>query len=387
MNASKSKLIPLVKGLIIACLILLPLFVILTHHYKTAFAETTPDTTVSVTVDNLNVRTSGSSTSPILFVAHKYNQFKVLQVNGDWDQIALNSNQTGWINNHYTEVVHTNSLSSVQAKVKGLNVHEQADLSSTIISHIAPGHSYKILAVKGDLLQIQVPEGKGWVTSRLVTETQSAGTQLEKSPSAPTSVQAKGSDPLSVQTTGQMSPSLQGKTIVLDAGHGGKDKGTTSRLGTTEKELTLGTALKVEQKLEAAGAKVIMTRTEDTYPSLQDRVDVAEHSQADAFISLHYNSSPFPFIKGLTSFYYNKAKDQSLASDLLDEVSQSTGLGSRGSRFDNLYVLRNNSQPSTLIELGFVSNKNEDQQVETTTYQEHVADGIYQGLLDYFSAN
>jgi N-acetylmuramoyl-L-alanine amidase len=380
MIASKLKKIRLFKVLLIACLISLPLFVILTHHYKTAFAETTPQLTVSVTVENLNVRTAASATSQILSVVHKNDQFKVLQVSGDWDQIVLNGNQTGWINNHYIETSkNTSSMSLFEAKVKGLNVHEQADLSSTIMSHISPGRSYKVLAIKGELLQIEVPDGKGWVTSRLVSETHVSGSRSEK-----TSDQA--SNQLTVQAFGETSPSLQGKTIVLDAGHGGKDNGTTSRMGTPEKDLTLGTAIKVEQKLESAGAKVIMTRTEDTYSTLQNRVDVAEQSKADAFICFHYNSSPLPFIKGLTSFYYNKSKDQALASDILNEVSTTTGLKNRGARFGNLYVLRNNTQPSTLIELGFVSNTSEDQTVETTTYQEQVADAVYQGLLDYFSS-
>lgn len=380
MNASKSKHSRLLKGLIITCLVLLPLFVILTHHYKTAFAETAPELTVQVSVDNLNVRASSSVESPIVTVIHKYTQFKVLQVSGDWDQITLNPTQTGWVNNHYVEVVHHEAAYYIQAKVKGLNVHAEADLSSTIIFHIAPGHSYKILAVKGDLLQVQVPEGKGWVTSRLVTETTPSSGASETQSALSTT-----SHSLTVQATGTVTPSLKGKVIVLDAGHGGKDRGTASRMGTPEKELTLGTALKVEQKLETAGAKVIMTREGDDYPTLQDRVDDATQSKADAFISFHYNSSPFPFIKGLTGFYYNSSRDQALATDVLKAVSQSTGLSNRGARFDNLYVLRNNTQPSTLIELGFLSNKNEDQTVETTAYQSQVADGVYQGLLDYFS--
>ena len=74
-----------------------------------------------------------------------------------------------------------------------------------------------------------------------------------------------------------------------------------------------------------------------------------------------------------------------LASDIINEVVKTTGLNNDGTRFDDLSVLRNNSQPSTLIELGFLSNQHDDSIVESSAYRDNVAQDVYLGLLDYFS--
>jgi N-acetylmuramoyl-L-alanine amidase len=84
---------------------------------------------------------------------------------------------------------------------------------------------------------------------------------------------------------------------MLDLSHGGKDDGTTSIVGTHEKPLTLPKIQAVEQKLENAGANVIMTRTDDTYIPLQQHEDISNQNHADAFISFHYNLSDEPFVK------------------------------------------------------------------------------------------
>ena len=90
--------------------------------------------------------------------------------------------------------------------------------------------------------------------------------------------------------------------------------------------MTLATAKVVEQKLENAGANVIMTRTNDTYISLQHRAELSNHNHADAFISFHYNWINDPLVNGLTDFYYQTSKDNPLASAILNEVSKTTGL-------------------------------------------------------------
>jgi N-acetylmuramoyl-L-alanine amidase len=148
----------------------------------------------------------------------------------------------------------------------------------------------------------------------------------------------------------------------------------------------LATVQAVANKLESTGANVILTRTDDTYISLKQRADLSNQNNTDAFISIHYNWSNNPEINGLTDFYYTQSKDSSLASDLLNEVVKTTGLNSIGTKFDDLYVLRNNSKPSALIELGFLSNRQDEIAAENPSYNNLVAQGVYLGLLDYFSA-
>ncbi len=173
---------------------------------------------------------------------------------------------------------------------------------------------------------------------------------------------------------------------MLDPGHGGKDAGTTSRFtGTHEKTLNLATAAKVEQRLERAGALVIMTRTTDIFIPLEDRAAVSNENHADAFISFHYNWSDDPEAKGISDFYYQAARDHLLAANILNEVAKSTGLEDNGSGWNNLSVLRNNTQPSILLELGFLSNQTDDATVENSGFPDQVAQGVYRGLFNYFS--
>ncbi|XJZ27275.1 N-acetylmuramoyl-L-alanine amidase [Bacillota bacterium Lsc_1132] len=178
---------------------------------------------------------------------------------------------------------------------------------------------------------------------------------------------------------------LEGRTVVLDPGHGGIDVGTTSIAGTYEKTLTLKTVKVVEQKLKNAGANVILTRSDDAYVPLEQRANLSNENKADAFISFHYNWLDDSSVNGVTDFYDQKSRDRRLAENILTEVVKTTGLKNAGTRFEDLNVLRNNSQPSTLIELGFLSNQQEDATVENPAYPDQVAQGIYQGLLKYFS--
>lgn len=179
---------------------------------------------------------------------------------------------------------------------------------------------------------------------------------------------------------------LEGKTIVIDPGHGGKDEGTTGIHGVDEKVLTLKTALVVAKKLKAAGANVVLTRQTDTFLTLSKRVTIAEQNHADAFISMHYNFSiDSSAIHGMSGFFYHRAKDYPLAKSILDAVTKETGFKNRGVRYNDLHVLRENSRPATLIELGFLSNKIDDRVVKQSSYRDQVAQGVYKGLLTYFN--
>ncbi|MDQ0201872.1 N-acetylmuramoyl-L-alanine amidase [Neobacillus ginsengisoli] len=303
-------------------------------------------------------------------------------------QIKLSSTQAGWVLNvnikqarvkfktkTHKRVTPTENLEATVG-VNGLNVREQPSLSSSVVGKLNLGTKVTVNDEQSGWAKVKSSSGiQGWVYTNYISKDEASNnnTQPVTGPTISTD---------SIQNTQEP---LKGKTIVLDPGHGGSDDGTTSIVGTYEKTLTIATAKIVDQKLENAGAKVIMTRTNDTYVPLQQRADVSNKNHADAFISFHYNWINDPLINGLTDFYYQKSKDYLLASDILNEVVKTTGLNNDGTRFDDLDVLRNNSQPCTLIELGFLSNKQDDSVVESSTYHDNVAQGVYLGLLDYFS--
>ncbi|WP_308637971.1 N-acetylmuramoyl-L-alanine amidase [Paenibacillus silvisoli] len=177
---------------------------------------------------------------------------------------------------------------------------------------------------------------------------------------------------------------LRGKVIVVDAGHGGNDPGM---IGTTydtkEKDLTLSTASYLKQELQRLGATVIMTRTTDRKPELSERVRVSESADADAFVSIHYNSSEKQ-TSGTLTFFYSEKKDRPLAQAVEAELAESGGLRSNGVSFGDLYVLRENDTVATLVELGFLSNRKDEGTVRGSAYQKKAAAAIARGLANYF---
>ncbi len=240
-----------------------------------------------------------------------------------------------------------------------LNVRNIPSLSGQVVDQLKYGTKVTVEMAQSGWTKVVSSSGvQGWVYGNYL------------SPNAPISKQEP----------------LIGKTIVLDPGHGGKDGGTTSISGTPEKMISLAAAKLVGQKLENAGANVIMTRTNDTYIPLGKRANLSNRNHADAFISFHCNWSDDRSVNGVTDFYYQKARDNILARDIVNEVSKMTGLTNDGSKFDDLEVLRNNRQPSTLIELGFLSNKQDDAAAESDSFYDQVAQGVYKGLLDYFQS-
>jgi N-acetylmuramoyl-L-alanine amidase len=394
----------LIKVLPVLSVLVFPLLIILSP--KTTYANTV-SSQVTVTAYDLNVREAADMSSKIIGQVHQGDTFIIIQTKNSWDQIKLSSNQTGWIYNTYIKKAEINNQTLKQAapteKIKAsieaivLNVRKNPSLSSQVVGKLKRRIKVNVYEEQSGWAKIVSSSGvHGWVDERYISKEESRRQQTQFATATPSPKKTTGktarisglnstvqSNSKELEQNSQMP--LQGKTIVLDPGHGGIDDGTTSIVGTHEKTLTLLTAELVEQKLENTGAKVIMTRTSDTYIPLQQRADLSNQNHADVFISFHYNWSNDPSVNGLTDFYYQKLNNHLLASDILNEVAKTTKLNNDGTRFDDLSVLRNNSQPSTLIELGFLSNKQDDSEVESSAYRDNVAQGIYFGLIDFFN--
>lgn len=176
---------------------------------------------------------------------------------------------------------------------------------------------------------------------------------------------------------------LSEATIVIDPGHGGTDPGALGSF-VYEKEVTLSTAEQVAKKLEQAGANVILTRTDDESVSLEERVWMSNSYQADLFISLHYDSTPEGvFGTGFTTYYYN-GNDSYLAELMNDKLGQNLPLQNNGVAFGDYLVLRENSQPSLLLELGYMNNDDDAYTFDNNYYRDLVADSIFAALTEYF---
>lgn len=194
---------------------------------------------------------------------------------------------------------------------------------------------------------------------------------------------------IDLNTTGQAGdgtmPVSGSKTIVIDAGHGGKDPGAPSYHKRYEKEFNLATALKVQQLLEnEPGIQVVMTRESDVYPTLQDRVNLANQLKADVFVSIHGNKSPDGGTgpNGVET-HYTKTNSYSLATIMQKYLLQSSGLKDRGLKKDNLFVNKNTTMPAVLLECGFLSNPTDEAAMFSDSYQQQVAEGIVAGLKEF----
>lgn len=179
---------------------------------------------------------------------------------------------------------------------------------------------------------------------------------------------------------------LEGKTIVLDAGHGGKDVGATGQTGIHEKDLTLQTVLNIQQELaQKTGANIVLTRDKDEFLTLADRVEIAEKNEADLFISIHFDAFTTNDVSGITT-YYNKPADRELATLIHDEIfDQNINTRDRGVAQGDYRVLRDNQSPSLLLELGYISNREDEQRMQTPDFQNKAATAITKGIISYLS--
>lgn len=175
---------------------------------------------------------------------------------------------------------------------------------------------------------------------------------------------------------------LKDKTIVLDPGHGGSDQGASSntQYKSLEKTYTLKTANELKQLLEKEGAKVKMTRTDDSYVSLDDR-DI----KGDAYISIHNDSLDSSKANGATVYWYRN-NQQTLAETLDSHLEKKGLLTNRGVRQENFQVLRQTNIPAVLLELGYISNPTDETMIRDQLHREIVEHAIVDGLKQYFSA-
>lgn len=182
-------------------------------------------------------------------------------------------------------------------------------------------------------------------------------------------------------TNNEVNLPLNGKTIVLDPGHGGKDVGSTGSLGTYEKDVTLLTALNVRRELVKQGATVVMTREADTTISLEARTELALAKNADLFISIHFDAFQTNDVYGMTT-YYNKPQDQEIAWQIHDQLfKQGIDTKDRGVKLGDYHVIRENTKPAILLELGYISNKNEEARMQSKLFQDQISMAIVSGVM------
>src|SRR5436189_505744 len=188
------------------------------------------------------------------------------------------------------------------------------------------------------------------------------------------------SDNSSAAQTGRSSASSSAPiTVVIDAGHGGHDRGGIPGQSVAEKEMTLDVAQRLRNVLAASGYRVVMTRDSDVFVPLGTRVAIANSYRNAIFVCVHFNATKRMGASGIETYFYSR-DSLPLASAIHHFVVGGAPSASRGVRRRGYYVLRKTSIPAVLVECGFLTNPTEAAYAQTASYRQKLAEEIAAGV-------
>ncbi len=171
--------------------------------------------------------------------------------------------------------------------------------------------------------------------------------------------------------------------VVIDAGHGGKDKGAIWG-GVRESDVNLKVARKVETLLKARGIPVTMTRRIDQWVALSRRAQISNGKRNAIFVSIHFNATTHTYVRGVET-YYASSSGKKLAKSIQSKMIQKLQLKDRKTRIGKQYaVLNKTTCPAVLVECGYISNHSERQRCNRSWYQSLAASAIVDGILEHY---
>lgn len=274
------------------------------------------------------------------------------------------------------------------------------------------------------------PEGKKGIWRLVVDLKPSSKPEVQKKAPQQTNVVAAKTPVKKKENASELLPFAKSKKVImLDAGHGGQDPGAISKAGRYEKDLTLKMAKETKKLLEEAGYKVVLSRDRDVFISLRGRVKKAHEAKADLFVSIHADSAKNISARGLSIYTISeKASDkeaaalaerenksdillgmdlddyqQEVSSVLIDLAKQDTMKESRryadlvvkemqrtvqllpnAHRFAGFVVLKSPNIPSVLLEMGYMSNKKEEREMQKASYRKKLGQALVRAVNTYF---
>lgn len=341
-----------------------------------------------VTADAVNIRQFSTTDSNIIGAVYKDSELQILYQEGDWYQV-LYMGQVAWIHGDYVDIITTPSAAqadSVQdiptdstvvviGNAQSTNIRSLASMDGEVIHTAGPGERFQYIESVGSWFHIRINENLTGYVADSVATLSTVETQAE----------SVASQDLTGSQYARSISNISEATIVIDAGHGGRDSGAVSADNSIfEKDITLSTAILLRNRLQDAGANVILSRSSDEFVSLDDRVITGHNYQADLFISLHYDAIEVAnSMSGTTTYYYSESNLE-LANTVNRYLAQLGPLKNNGVRHGNYYVLRANKQPSILLELGYMNSDIDIQHIDTIAYQSTIVEAVYQALREYY---
>ena len=337
---------------------------------------------VVVNTNGLNIRSSAvfTGSSNIAGQVNKGYTFNVYEETSSYYKVSYNG-RYGYIYKQYVDKVTGNTGGSTTptptpiptptpkpeptpapavktigfATVNSLNIRSQANASSAIVATVNRGAQVNVESITGQWAKVTYNGKTGYINKTYLRLKNTSGSVLKD------------------------------RIIVVDPGHGGKDPGAVSG-SVLEKQIVLKVSQKLQQKLQAAGAAVKMTRTGDTFPSLADRTNFAVRNYGEVFVSIHTNAGPTA-ASGTETFYStadNAQEEAILAKYINDEIVKNAGMKDRSVKKAEYYVIHNIYMPAVLVELGFISNSEDRAKLVSDQYAEIYAQSIYNGILKYY---
>lgn len=275
-----------------------------------------------------------------------------------------------------------------------LALRAKPDVKSTALAWMKKGEVVEVVSRQGEWYQVKYKKKLGYANAPYIKVETNQEPTLQPIPKPLPALEETEKEPI------QKEERPTGENIfkvVIDAGHGGKDNGATGTLGNKEKDLTLMIAERVESKLKNNPSyDVIMTRTRELDEELmkkkvkqqpKEKANIANDKQADIFVSIHINSATSaPNASGTETLYNGTQQDKKLVEVMHKHAIKATGFKNRGVKIrPNLVVLRDTKMPAVLLEVGFMSNHNENMTMLNPEFQERVAQGIVDGINEYFN--
>ena len=295
----------------------------------------------------------------------------------NFSKVSYNG-QEGYVDNNQLNyaVDHMNELYKLQAglpqtldakkmistKLKETPLYETADTFSKRVSTVNAGTIFNYEDRENDFYKVTIGNGKkAYIPYWLVN-----------------------ANFATIESDSQLPQGIEHAKIVIDPGHGGDDPGAVVTFSEKhEADHTLTTALLLKKELEDLGATVILTRESDKSVSLENRAQLSNREKANAFISLHFDSGPNSNASGTTGYYFTSTSEN-LGQTVNKYIASNLTLKNQGTKFQNFLVLRENKQPSILLELGYLNNPDDNKLIESTEYQENIAKSIASALKEYF---
>lgn len=311
--------------------------------------------------DKINIRDNISVNSNVIAEGNRYESYTVYGEKNGWLKIKLPDDKfgyvAGWLTSYNVNYYSEGSI-GYKSTTDGLNIRSGPSTKYKKVETLASTTSVKIIASENGWDKVITDKGQiGWCKNDYLESTLP----------------------------------LSGKKILLDPGHGGKDPGSISYSGKYEKNVNLTVATKLKEKLESLGATVYMTRTKDTYINNTERGRMADKLGADILFSIHHNSlgSDKSDYFGLSTYYNTiNYKNPKYGYDLAEAIYLNAitlnGVYRDGIYDRNYQVLRETNTPAALIEIGFMSNPQEELNVHNDSFQNLMVEKLSNGIIDYF---